>query len=193
MKRIFEVNVIGSFNVAQQVAQRIINRAPSTVDLTKGDQGAIILTSSYTSTDGQSGSAAYSSTKGLSRFHTLESWLFDVNGIHPTGALSSLVLPMARDLAPYGIRVNAIAPGVFRAYRVNVPTFTASKNTAPRLTVTPINTAFLNERTKCGEFPTRPGRPSEFASFAQHILENEMFNGAVLRQDAAIRGAISID
>ncbi|TFK67278.1 putative short-chain dehydrogenase family protein [Pluteus cervinus] len=150
MKRIFEVNVLGSFNVAQQVAQRIIKQGAPT-DLSKGDQGVIVLTSSYTSTDGQSGSVAYSSTKG---------------------ALSSMVLPMARDLASYGIRVNAVAPGVF---------------------LTPINSAFLNENSRCGEFPTRPGRPSEFASFVAHILENEMFNGAVLRQDAALRGAISVD
>ncbi|THU86520.1 NAD(P)-binding protein [Dendrothele bispora CBS 962.96] len=148
-KKLLEVNVIGSFNVAQQVAQRMILQDSDTVS--EAERGVIVLTSSYTSTDGQSGSVGYSATKG---------------------ALSSMVLPMARDLARYGIRVNAIAPGVF---------------------LTPINDAFVNDGTKCGEFPLRPGRPEEFGRFVEHVFMNEMINGAVLRQDAALRGAISID
>lgn len=59
--------------------------------------------------------------------------------------------------------------------------------------VTPINDQFVKTETKCGEFPSRPGRPDEFARFVEHIFQNEMINGAVLRQDAAIRGGISID
>lgn len=59
--------------------------------------------------------------------------------------------------------------------------------------VTPINDAFVKESTKCGEWPVRPGKPTEFGRFVAHIFENEMINGAVLRQDAALRGAISID
>lgn len=59
--------------------------------------------------------------------------------------------------------------------------------------VTPINDAFVKESTKCGEWPVRPGKPTEFGRFVAHVFENEMINGAVLRQDAALRGAISID
>ncbi|KAF5343054.1 hypothetical protein D9758_011130 [Tetrapyrgos nigripes] len=148
-KRMLEVNVLGSFNVAQKVSERMILQDSDPTN--EGERGVIVLTSSYTSTDGQRGSIGYSTTKG---------------------ALSSMVLPMARDLAPYGIRVNAVAPGVF---------------------LTPINDSFVNERSKCGEFPQRPGRPEEFGAFVEHIFLNEMINGAVLRQDAALRGAISIE
>lgn len=59
--------------------------------------------------------------------------------------------------------------------------------------MTPINDLFVKETSKCGEFPERPGRPEEFARFVEHVFENEMINGAVLRQDAGLRGAISID
>ena len=104
-----------------------------------------------------------------------------------------MVLPMARDLARYGIRVNAVAPGVFRTF-FSVPNDLMNGwLISCRFTVTPINDAFVKETTKCGEFPVRPGRPEEFGRFVQHIFENEMINGAVLRQDAALRGAISIE
>lgn len=62
-----------------------------------------------------------------------------------------------------------------------------------RVLVTPINDAFIKQTSHCGEFPVRPGRPEEFARFVEHVFVNEMINGAVLRQDAALRGVISID
>ncbi|KIM35561.1 hypothetical protein M413DRAFT_79321 [Hebeloma cylindrosporum] len=145
-----DINVLGSFNVAQAVAQSIIDSEKIDEEL-QGDSGCIVMTSSYVSTDGQSGSVGYTASKG---------------------AISAMVLPMARDLARYKIRVNAIAAGVF---------------------LTPINSAFVTEATCCGEYPRRPGRPEEFSHLVQSLFENEMMNGAVVRQDAALRGAISIE
>jgi len=148
-RKMLDINVLGSYNVAQQVAQMIVEGSIS--EIQNGERGCLLFTSSYVSTDGQSGSVGYTATKG---------------------AISSMVLPMARDLAKYAIRVNAIAPGVF---------------------LTPMNQQFIDSNSKCGEFPLRPGRPDEFARLVQHVFENEMINGAVLRQDAALRGAVSID
>ena len=101
-----------------------------------------------------------------------------------------MVLPMARDLARYKIRVNAIAPGVF--CKPQSPTFTLLYISIYDMSVTPINSAFVTEETRCGEFPQRPGRPDEFAHLVQSLFENQMMNGTVIRQDAALRGAISI-
>ncbi|KAJ7436771.1 3-hydroxy-2-methylbutyryl-CoA dehydrogenase [Mycena galericulata] len=147
LRKLLNVNILGTFNVAQQVAQRIIEDGKLETG-EEDERGVILLTSSYVATDGQSGSVAYTATKG---------------------AISSMVLPMARDLARYGIRVNAVAPGVF---------------------LTPINSMFISNNSKCGEFPVRPGRPDEFGRFVKHIFDNEMINGVVLRQDGALRGAI---
>jgi 3-hydroxyacyl-CoA dehydrogenase/3-hydroxy-2-methylbutyryl-CoA dehydrogenase len=102
-----------------------------------------------------------------------------------------MVLPMARDLARYKMRVNAIAPGVFR--KPQSPPCTFLYLPTCDMLVTPINSAFVTEETCCGEFPRRPGHPDEFAHLVQSLFENEMMNGAVIRQDAALRGAISID
>ncbi|KDR82200.1 hypothetical protein GALMADRAFT_207502 [Galerina marginata CBS 339.88] len=149
-RNLLDINVLGAFNVAQAVAQSIIDSEKTAPNPElDGDAGCIILTSSYVSTDGQSGSVAYTASKG---------------------ALSAMVLPMARDLARYKIRINAIAPGVF---------------------LTPMSSAYVTDKSRCGEFPQRPGRPDEFAHLVQSVFENEMVNGAVIRQDAALRQAIT--
>jgi len=115
----------------------------------EGERGVIINTASIAAYDGQLGQAAYAASKG---------------------ALVSLTLPAARELASYGIRVMSIAPGVFE---------------------TPMMAGMTDEVRAglCADvpFPARLGRPEEYAALAQHIIENSMLNGEVIRLDGALR------
>lgn len=83
-----QINLTGTFNVARLAAEQMAKNEPDK----GGERGVIINTSSVHAYDGQSGKVAYSATKG---------------------AINAMTLPLARDLAPHGIRVNAIAPGMF--------------------------------------------------------------------------------
>jgi NAD(P)-dependent dehydrogenase (short-subunit alcohol dehydrogenase family) len=144
-RRVIEVNLIGTFNVARLVAERLSKQEPADT----GERGVIIMTSSVAAFDGQIGQAAYSASKG---------------------GVASLALPLARDLSRLGIRVMAIAPGVFE---------------------TPMMSAISEDYRKSLEsnvpFPARLGRPDEFAALAFHIIENPYLNGSTLRLDAALR------
>ncbi|SAM06150.1 hypothetical protein [Absidia glauca] len=136
------VNLIGTYNVCRQVSEVLVNQDPFTED---GERGVIINTASIAYQDGQAGQVAYSASKG---------------------GVASMTLPMARDLAPAGVRVLAIAPGLFQTNM----------------------TAMVNEKVlKDAIFPHRMGKPHEFAKLVASIIENGMLNGEVIRIDGATR------
>lgn len=145
--RVINVNLIGSFNLLRLAAVAI---AESTADA-GGERGVIINTASVAAYDGQIGQAAYAASKG---------------------AIVSLTLPAARELARYGIRVMTIAPGIFE--------------TPMMAGMTPQ----VRESLSAGvPFPPRLGKPEEYAALARHIIENSMLNGEVIRLDGALRMA----
>jgi NAD(P)-dependent dehydrogenase (short-subunit alcohol dehydrogenase family) len=116
-----------------------------------GERGVVINTASVAAYDGQIGQAAYSASKG---------------------GIVSMTLPLARELARNGIRVMAIAPGIF-----DTPLLAGLPEPARQSLAQQV------------PFPPRLGRPEEFAALAKHIIENEMLNGEVIRLDGAIRMA----
>jgi len=145
--RVIGVNLIGSFNLLRLAAVHIAN---STAD-EGGERGVIINTASVAAYDGQIGQAAYAASKG---------------------AIVSLTLPAARELARFGIRVMTIAPGIFE--------------TPMMAGMTPQ----VRESLAAGvPFPPRLGKPDEFAALVRHIIENSMLNGEVIRLDGALRMA----
>ncbi len=141
------VNLIGTFNMIRLVSASMDKNDPSE----GGERGVIINTASVAAFDGQIGQAAYSASKG---------------------GVVAMTLPIAREFARVGIRVNTIAPGIFE---------------------TPMLENLSDEiKDSLGAqvpFPSRLGRPSEFASLAKQIIENQMINGEVIRLDGAIRMA----
>ncbi len=144
-QRVIQVNLVGSFNVARIAAAAMSDNEPNA----QGERGCIIFTASIAAYDGQMGQPAYAAAKG---------------------GIVSLTLPMARDLAGYGIRVMTIAPGVF-----NTPLLGTLP--APALEA-------LAQQTP---FPKRLGQPDEFAALVASIIENPMLNGEVIRLDGGLR------
>lgn len=144
-RRVVEVNLVGTFNMLRYAASAMTENEPDD----EGERGVIINTSSVAAFEGQIGQAAYSASKG---------------------GVASMTLPIARELAESGIRVVAIAPGIFR---------TPMMEAAPPQVV-----ESLEEQTV---FPKRLGEPDDFASLVQHIFENPMINGEVIRLDGAMR------
>ena len=160
-RRVIEVNLIGTFNVMRLAAAAMIAGAPQASGAGKtntagaenasdnNERGVIINTSSVAAFEGQLGQAAYAASKG---------------------GVASLTLPAARELAKFGIRVVAIAPGVFD---------TAMMQAAPD----PVQQSLTEQCV----FPPRFGQADEFAQLVQQIIENPMLNGSVLRLDGAMR------
>jgi NAD(P)-dependent dehydrogenase (short-subunit alcohol dehydrogenase family) len=146
-ERVVRINLVGTFNVIRLAAARMTVQAP----LESGERGVIVNTSSVASFEGQIGQAAYAASKA------------GVNG---------MTLPVARELAKFGVRVVTIAPGIFD---------------------TPMLQGMSEEvRASLGQqvpFPARLGRPEEYAALVRHIFENEVLNGEVIRLDGAIRMA----
>jgi NAD(P)-dependent dehydrogenase (short-subunit alcohol dehydrogenase family) len=145
--RTINVNLIGTFNVLRLAAARMVGNEPDA----GGERGAIVNTASIAAYDGQIGQAAYAASKA---------------------GVVGLTLPVARDLARYGVRVCTIAPGLFE---------TPLLATLPE----PAREAL----GKSIPFPSRLGQPPEYAALACHILENPMLNGEVIRLDGALRMA----
>ncbi len=145
--RTVSINLIGTFNMLRLAAEAMATNEPGE----SGERGVIINTASVAAFDGQIGQAAYSASKG---------------------GVAAMTLPAARELARTGIRVLAIAPGIFG---------------------TPMLFAMPQEvQDSLGAsvpFPSRLGRADEFASLVRHIIENQMLNGEVIRLDGAIRMA----
>ncbi len=145
--RVISVNLIGTFNVTRLAAAVMAQGEPNAA----GERGVVIMTASVAAFDGQIGQAAYSASKG---------------------GVAAMTLPLARELARFGIRVAAIAPGIF-----DTPMLAGLPEPA---------------RQSLGQqvpFPSRLGRPDEYAALARHIVENEMLNGEVIRLDGALRMA----
>jgi NAD(P)-dependent dehydrogenase (short-subunit alcohol dehydrogenase family) len=146
-QRVITVNLVGTFNMLRLAAAAMATNPPNS----DGERGIIINTSSVAAFEGQIGQAAYAASKG---------------------GVASLTLPAAREFAKFGIRVVAIAPGVFE---------TAMMSATPD--------AVRTSLTDQSAFPPRFGKPDEFAQLAQQIIENPMLNGSVIRLDGAIRMA----
>jgi NAD(P)-dependent dehydrogenase (short-subunit alcohol dehydrogenase family) len=145
--RTLAVNLAGTFNVVRLAAAAMQHNAPGE----GGERGVIVNTASAAAFDGQIGQAAYAASKG---------------------GVVAMTLPIARELARFGIRVMTIAPGLFD---------------------TPMMAGMSEElRASLGAqvpFPSRLGRPDEYAALVCHIVENQMLNGEVIRLDGAIRMA----
>ncbi|XP_053229207.1 3-hydroxyacyl-CoA dehydrogenase type-2-like [Podarcis raffonei] len=140
-----DVNIAGTFNVIRLTAGEMGRNEPDS----DGHRGVIINTASAAAFEGQVGQAAYSASKG---------------------GIVGMTLPIARDLAPLGIRVVTIAPGLFAT---------------PLLASLPEKVrTFLARQVP---FPSRLGAPEEYAHLVQCIVENPMLNGEVIRLDGAIR------
>jgi len=140
------VNLVGTFLVASQSAAGMMTLEP--VDA-HGQRGVIVNTSSVAAEDGQLGQAAYAASKG---------------------GIASLSLPMARDLAREGIRVNAIMPGLFATPMFHNLTDEVRAALAANV-----------------PFPSRLGDPEEFALMVEMIVANDMLNGTSIRLDGALR------
>jgi NAD(P)-dependent dehydrogenase (short-subunit alcohol dehydrogenase family) len=144
-ERVIRVNLIGSFNMMRLVAAQM-----SKVDaLEEGERGVIISTSSVAAFEGQLGQAAYAASKG---------------------GIASLTLPVARELASFGIRVLTIAPGLF---------LTPLLQTLPEEVQKSLGASI--------PFPSRLGLPEEFAALVSHMVENRFLNGETIRLDGALR------
>ena len=145
--RTIEINLVGMFNMIRLAADAMAKNEANA----EGERGVIVCTASIAAFDGQIGQAAYSASKG---------------------GVVGMTLPIARELARYGIRLMTIAPGIFE--------------TPMMAQVPPDICAALG---KMVPFPPRLGRPAEFASLVREIFGNVMLNGEVIRLDGAIRMA----
>ncbi len=141
------VNLVGSFNIAKTAANHMQHNQPNE----QGERGVIINTASVAAYEGQIGQAAYSASKG---------------------GVVGMTLPMARELARFGIRVMTVAPGIF---------WTPMVDGMPEQVQESLNASI--------PFPSRLGKPEEFAALVQHIVENSYLNGSTIRLDGAVRMA----
>lgn len=144
-KFVLDVNLSGTFNVIRLCAQEMSEMEPDAA----GERGVFVNTASVAAFEGQIGQAAYSASKG---------------------GVVSMTLPIARELARYGMRVMTIAPGLF-----NTPMLAALPDDAKKSLGAQV------------PYPSRLGEPSEFALLAKQIVENPMLNGSTIRLDGAIR------
>jgi NAD(P)-dependent dehydrogenase (short-subunit alcohol dehydrogenase family) len=145
-RRCIDVNLIGTFNVMRLVSEIMMPLEPLNED---GERGVMINTSSIAAFEGQIGQVAYSASKG---------------------GVAAMTLPVARELAKFGIRVVAVAPGL-----IETPMLT---NMPPDAQKSLVETTV---------FPKRLGKPSEFANFIAHIIQNLLLNGEIVRLDGAVR------
>jgi len=139
------VNLVGSFNVAKAAAALMQHNAPGE----DGERGVIVNTASVAAFEGQIGQAAYSASKG---------------------GVVGMTLPMARELARFGIRVMTVAPGIFWTPMVDGMPESVQQSLAASI-----------------PFPSRLGKPGEFADLVGYILRNTYLNGETIRLDGATR------
>lgn len=145
-KKTLDINLTGTFNVLRLCAEQMTKNTPVTED---EGRGVIINTASIAAFEGQVGQAAYSASKG---------------------GIVALTLPVARDLASYGIRVNTIAPGL-----IETPMFESlPEPVVESLSKTPL-------------YPQRLGKPADIAHMMIAIIENDYINGECIRMDAGLR------
>ncbi|MGN7471676.1 3-hydroxyacyl-CoA dehydrogenase [Brevibacillus sp. SAFN-007a] len=143
--KVIQVNLIGTFNVVRMAVEQMAGNEPDNT----GERGIIINTASVAAFDGQVGQVAYSASKG---------------------GIVGMTLPLARDLAPYGIRVMTIAPGLF-----DTPMFDKLPRSAKEALGATV------------PFPPRLGQPGEYAKLVSSIITNPMLNGETIRLDGALR------
>lgn len=144
--QVIKVNLVGTFNVMRLCAHLLIQNAKE-----KEENGVIINTASIAAFDGQVGQSAYSASKG---------------------GVVAMTLPLARELAQFGIRVMTIAPGL-----INTPMLQGMPDN--------VSQALINQTI----YPKRFGETSEYAKLVSHIIDNPMLNGEVIRLDGAMRMA----
>ena len=145
--RVVGINLVGTFNMIRLAAE-VMSKQDANA---QGERGVIVNTASIAAFDGQIGQAAYAASKS---------------------GVVGLTLPVARELARFGIRVVTIAPGIFET---------------PLMSAMPQEVQ--NSLGRSVPFPSRLGRPEEFAMLVRHIAENSMLNGEVIRLDGAMRMA----
>jgi NAD(P)-dependent dehydrogenase (short-subunit alcohol dehydrogenase family) len=146
-ERVIRVNLIGTYNCLRLAAAAMLGLEP----LADGERGVIISTASVAAFEGQVGQAAYSASKG---------------------GVAALTMPAAREFAQFGIRVLAIAPGIFRTPMVHALPQQAQDSLGASV-----------------PFPKRLGEPDEFAELVLHMVRNRYLNGEVIRLDGALRMA----
>ncbi|MCO7222980.1 SDR family NAD(P)-dependent oxidoreductase [Pleionea sp. CnH1-48] len=143
-QRVVDINLVGSFLLTRAAARHMQNNEPD-----NQERGVIVHTASIAAYEGQLGQAAYSATKS---------------------AIVGMVLPLAREFARSGIRVMAIAPGMFETQMMDG-----------------VSDEIRQALYASVPFPSRFGQPEEFASMVSTIFENQMMNGSVVRLDGAAR------
>lgn len=143
--KVIQINLVGSFNVSKAAALAMEANAPNA----DGERGVIVNTASVAAFEGQIGQAAYSASKG---------------------GIVGMTLPMAREFTRIGVRVMAIAPGIFWTPMVDGMPEEVQQSLAASI-----------------PFPSRLGKPEEFAELAAHIVENGYLNGETIRLDGAVR------
>ena len=143
--KVIQVNLIGTFNLARAGVVAMKENQPNS----EGERGVVVNTASVAAYEGQIGQAAYASSKG---------------------GVAALTLPLAREFARDGIRVMAVAPGLFMTPMVESLPESAQQSLAASI-----------------PFPSRLGRPGEYADLVAAIVTNPMLNGEVIRLDGAIR------
>lgn len=143
--RVIQINLVGSYNVTKEAAAFMQHNEPND----QGERGVVISTASIAAFEGQIGQAAYSASKG---------------------GVVGMMLPLAREFAQFGIRVNTVAPGIFKT---------------PMIAGMPEDVQ--ESLGKQVPFPPRLGAPEEYADAAAFIYGNPMINGETIRVDGAIR------
>jgi NAD(P)-dependent dehydrogenase (short-subunit alcohol dehydrogenase family) len=146
-ERVIRINLIGTFNAMRLAAADMQTLEP----LEDGERGLIVSTASVAAYEGQIGQAAYAASKG---------------------GVVALTLPAARELAQFGVRVNAIAPGIFSTPMLRALPEEVQQSLAASV-----------------PFPKRLGLPEQYADLVLHIAENRYINGETIRLDGALRMA----
>jgi len=143
--RVVSINLVGTFNAMRLAAAAMQSLSP----MAEGERGIIICTASVAAYEGQIGQAAYAASKG---------------------GVVGLVLPAAREFAQFGIRVNAIAPGIFSTPMLHALPEAAQQSLAVSV-----------------PFPKLLGQPPQYAALVRHMIENRYLNGETIRLDGALR------
>jgi 3-hydroxyacyl-CoA dehydrogenase/3-hydroxy-2-methylbutyryl-CoA dehydrogenase len=143
---VMNVNLRGTIDLVRQSLEHLAKVEPTQPD---NERGVVVMVASAAAFDGQKGQVSYSASKG---------------------AVTAMTLPMARDLARYGVRVVTIAPSLFDSRMTSMMSDKVRKSLEGAM-----------------EFPRRAGQPAEFAKLVRQAIENVMLNGTVIRLDGAMR------
>lgn len=143
---VLNVNLRGTIDLVRQTLEHLAQVPAGAPD---GERGIVVMVASSAAFDGQKGQVSYAASKG---------------------AVTAMTLPMARDLARYGIRVVTVAPSLFESRMTSMMSAKVRKSLEGAM-----------------EFPRRAGQPREFAQLVRQAIENVMLNGTVIRLDGAMR------